>query len=207
MGHGLEAFPIIDLTWEVLGCKDSHRYHHDKSDVGNRQTGPLSLFLGILHHDNELGDAIHLYAVLHHISMQRYHVKGMKPYAVGIKEGHYVDGRDLFVEGVSIFEVVVPNFINDAAEKLGHALPRCLVTGAVIKSGLVGGLRTNANDCPGIVSNCLVIEWETSRAYGFSTMVGFVLDSLSEDGREGVNPVQLVVGDDHEQWEKGFPDG
>ncbi len=70
----------------------------------------------------------------------------------------------------------------------------------------MGGLRTNANDFRGIVSDHLIVEWETSRVYKFGTMVGFVLDSLSEDGREGVNPVQLVVGDDHEQWEKGFLD-
>jgi hypothetical protein len=38
-------------------------------------------------------------------------------------------------------------------------------------------------------------------------MVGFVLDSLGEDGSEGVSSIQLVVGDDHEQWEKGFLDG
>ncbi len=38
-------------------------------------------------------------------------------------------------------------------------------------------------------------------------MVGFVLDSLSEDGQEGVNLIQLVVGDDHEKGEKGLPDG
>ena len=47
----------------------------------------------------------------------------------------------------------------------------------------------------------------TSHAYKFGTMVGFVLDSLGEDGCEGVNFVQLVIADDHEQWEKGFPDG
>jgi hypothetical protein len=109
------------------------------------------------------------------------------------------------VEGVGIFEVVVPNFIDNIAEKLGHALLGCLVPGVVIEVGFVGGLRTNVNDCHGIVSNCLVVEWETSQAYG--TMVGFVLDSLGEDDLEGLNPVQLVVGDDHEQWEKGFPDG
>ncbi len=126
---------------------------------------------------------------------------------VGIKEGHDVDGRDLSVEGVSVFEVVIPNFINDVVEKLDHTLLGHLVTGVVIKLRFVGGLRTNANDCHGIVSNCLVVEWETSRAYKFGTMVSFILDSLGEDGHEGVNPVQLVIRDDHEQWEKGFPDG
>jgi hypothetical protein len=71
----------------------------------------------------------------------------------------------------------------------------------------VGSLRTNAKDCPGVISDCLVVEWEMSQAYKFGTMVGFVLDSLGEDGCEGVNSIQLVIGDDHEQWEKGFLDG
>jgi hypothetical protein len=131
----------------------------------------------------------------------------MKASAVGIKECHDFNGCYLCVEGVGIFEVVVPDLIDDVAEKLGHALLGHLVTGIVIESGFVGGLHTNANNFRGVVSNHLVVEWETSRAYKFGIMVGFVLDSLGEDGREGVNPVQLVVGDDHEQWEKGFPDG
>jgi hypothetical protein len=152
-------------------------------------------FSVILHHDNELGDAICLHIVLHHDSTQRDHVKSMKPSTVGIDEGHDVNGHDLCVEGVGVFEVVIPKFINNVAEKLGHALFGCLVTGVVIELGFVGSLCTNANDCCGYVSNCLVVEWETSRAYKFGTMVGFVLDSLSEDSREGVNPVQLVVGD------------
>jgi hypothetical protein len=139
--------------------------------------------------------------------MQHDHVESMKASAVGVKEGHDVDGRDLCVEGVGVFEVVVPNFIVNAVEKLGHTSLSCLVTGIVIKAGFVGGLRMNANDCHGVISNSLVIEWEKSRAYKFGTMVGFVLDSLGEDGREGVNPIQLVIGDDHEQCEKGFLDG
>jgi hypothetical protein len=138
--------------------------------------------------------------------MQQDHVKGMKPSAVGIKEGHDVDGLDLCVEGVGIFEVVVPNFINNIVEKLGHALFCHLENGVVIEFGFVGGLRTYANNCCSNVSNRLVVEWETSQAYKFGTFVGFVLDSLGEDGHEGVNPVQLVIGGDHEQWEKGFPD-
>jgi len=131
----------------------------------------------------------------------------MQPPTVGVKEGHDVNGRDLCVEGVGVFEVVVPNLIDDIAENLGHALLGRLVTGVVIEAGFVGSLCTNANDCCGIVSNCLVVEWEMGRAYKFGTMVGFVLDSLGEDGCEEVNPIQLVIGDDHEQWEKGFLDG
>jgi hypothetical protein len=63
----------------------------------------------------------------------------------------------------------------------------------------VGSLPTNTNNCHGVVSNCLVVEWEMSWAYKCGTMVGFVLDGLSDDGCEGVNPIQLVVGDDQEQ--------
>ncbi len=148
-----------------------------------------------------------MHVVLHHVHAKQDHVKGMKPSAVGIEEGHDFDGHDLCVEGVGVFEVVVSDLINNIMEKLGHALFGRLVTGVVIKSGFVGSLRTNANNCLGIVSNCLVVEWKTSQAYKFGVMVGFVLDCLSEDGCEGVNSVQLVVEDDHEQWEKGYPDG
>ncbi len=59
----------------------------------------------------------------------------------------------------------------DIMEKLGHALPGCLVTGVVIKEGFVGGLRTNANDCHGIISNCLVVERETSYLIALVRMV------------------------------------
>ena len=38
-------------------------------------------------------------------------------------------------------------------------------------------------------------------------MVGFVLDGLCEDGYEGMDSLQLVVGNDHEEGEKSFPDG
>jgi hypothetical protein len=89
----------------------------------------------------------------------------MKLSAVGINEGHNVDGRDLCVEGVGIFEVVVPNFIDNIAKKLGHASFGCLVTDVVIKLGFVGGLHMNTNNCRGVVSNHLVVEWEMSWAH------------------------------------------
>ncbi len=82
----------------------------------------------------------------------------MKASAVGIEEDHDVDGRDLSIKGVSAFEVVTPNFINNVAEKFGHASLGRLVTGVAIKSGFVGGLRTNANNCVGIISNRLVLN-------------------------------------------------
>ncbi len=130
-----------------------------------------------------------MHVVLHHVRAKQDHVKGMKPSAVGVKEGHDFDGRDLRVEGVGVFEVVVSNLIDDVAEKLGYALFGRLITGVVIELGFVGSLRTNANNCRGVVSNRLVVEWETSRAYKFGAMAGFVLDSLGEDGCEGVNSV------------------
>jgi hypothetical protein len=99
----------------------------------------------------------------------------MKASAVGVEECHEVDGHDLSVDGVSVFEVILPNFTDNILEKLGHALLGHFVTGILIKSGFVGSLRTNANDCCGVVSNYLVVELETSQAY-------FVLDSLSKDG-------------------------
>jgi hypothetical protein len=79
---------------------------------------------------------------------------------------------------VFVFEVVVPNFIDKVAEKLGDASLGCLGTSVVIKSEFVGGPNTNVNDCCGIVGNHLVIEWETSRVYEFGTMVSFVLDGM-----------------------------
>ncbi len=39
--------------------------------------------------------------------MQRDHAEDMQPSAVGIEEGHDVDGHELCVVGVGIFEVVV----------------------------------------------------------------------------------------------------
>ena len=119
-----------------------------------------------------------MHVVLHHVHAKQDRVKGMKPTTVGVEEGYDVDGPDLCVQGVSVFEVLVPNLINNVAEKLGHASFGQLVTGVVIESGFVGSLRTNANDCRVIVSDRLVIEWETGRSYEFSTMVGFVLGSF-----------------------------
>ena len=46
----------------------------------------------------------------------------------------------------------------------------------------------------------------SARYIVFSNLVRVLL-LLGEDGCEGVNSIQFVVGDNHEQWEKGFPDG
>jgi hypothetical protein len=103
--HGREAFPIVNLTWEVLCCQDSRQCHHDKFDVGNRHAGPFSMMLV---------DTIRLHIVLHHVHAKQDHVEGMKPSTVGVKKGHDFDGRDLCVEGVGIFEVIVPNLVGTA---------------------------------------------------------------------------------------------
>ena len=75
--------------------------------------------------------------------MEGDHVDGMQPPAVGVKEGHNVDGRDLCVEGIGVFEIVVPDLINDIVKKFGDATLGCFVTGIVIEAGFVGRLCTN----------------------------------------------------------------
>ncbi len=177
-GLGQEAFPIINLTWETLGRKDSHQGHHYKFDIGDGHAGPHCLFLHILHHRNKLGDAICLHVILHQICAQGDHVNGMQPPAVGVNESHDVEGHDLCEKHVGIFQIVVPNFVDNVMEKLGHAALSCLVTGIVIELGLMGSLRTNATDCCGIVGNQLVVEREPSRAYKLGTVVGSVLGGL-----------------------------
>ncbi len=77
--NGREALPIIHLLREVLGCKDGSRGHHHQFDVSNGYASPLHILLGILHHDNELGDAICLIVVLGHVQLEGDHVNGMQP--------------------------------------------------------------------------------------------------------------------------------
>jgi hypothetical protein len=67
MVDGQEALPIIHLSQEVLGCKDGSQGHHHQFDVSDGHTSPLCFLLGILYHDDELGDAIRLNVVLGHV--------------------------------------------------------------------------------------------------------------------------------------------
>ncbi len=60
---GRAALPIMHLLREVLGCKDGCQGHHHKFDIRNGHANPFCLLLSILHHDNELGDAICLNVV------------------------------------------------------------------------------------------------------------------------------------------------
>jgi hypothetical protein len=197
-----EAFEII-LAWEMLGHKDSRQGHHYKFDAGNGHASLHCLFLCILHHHNELGDAIRLHAMLHCICVQGDHLDGMQPPAVGVKESHDVKGRDLCVKCVSVFQVIVPKC---HGETWPHpALPP--FNWRSPQSGFMCSLRTNANNRHGAIGDPLVKEWETGQVYKFGIVVGFILGGLGEDGHEGVNTVQLVIGDDHEKGDKGLPDG
>ena len=79
------------------------------------------LFLRILHHDDELGDAICLHVILRHISAEGDHVNSVQAATVDVKESHNLDGRDLCVEGLGVFEIVVPDLVDNIAEKFGNA--------------------------------------------------------------------------------------
>ncbi len=53
-----------------------------------------------------------------------------------------------------------------------------------------------------------IVEGEADGMYEFVVaMFGFVLGGLYEDGREGVDSIQLIIGNDHEEGKKRFPDG
>ena len=132
----------------------------------------------------------------------------MQPPTVGVEEGHDVDGQDLGVESIGVFEIVVPDLVDDIAEKFRNATFGRFVTGVVIKAGFMGHLCTNPDDCRGVVGNVFIVEREAGGTYELVVaMFGFVLDGLSEDGREGVDSIQLIVGNDHEEGKKHFPDG
>jgi hypothetical protein len=109
--------------------------------------------LGILHHDNELGDAIRLNVVLSYVSAEGDHVNGMRPPAVGVKVGHDLKGCDLCVESLGILQVVVPNLVNDVVEEFGITTFGCFVAGIVVEAGFVGGLGGNTDDGRGVASN------------------------------------------------------
>ena len=101
--NGWEAFPIVYLAREMLGRKDSRQGHHHEFDIGDGHARPFRLFLCILHHEDDLGNAIRLHVILRYVSAERDHVDGVQAAAVGVEEGHDLDGRDLCVEGLGIF--------------------------------------------------------------------------------------------------------
>jgi hypothetical protein len=137
---GWKALPIIHLLQEVLGSEDSCQGHDHKFDIGDRHASPLHLFLRILHHGNELGDAICLHVVLHHVQAEGDHVDGMQTPAVGIEVDHDFEGRDLCIEHLGILKVVIPNLVNDVLEEYGHATFGHLVAGVLSRQDLWAAL-------------------------------------------------------------------
>ena len=99
----------------MLCSEHSSQGHHDQFDVGNGHARPLRLLLGILQHDDVLGDAFCQRVVLVHVRAKGDHVDGMQTPTVGIEEGDDFQGRHLCVEGFGIFEVVVPDLIDYVA--------------------------------------------------------------------------------------------
>ncbi len=182
---GREALPIIHLLWEVLGSKDSCQGHHHEFNIGDRHASLLCFFLVILHHDNELGDAICLDIVLHHVQVEGDHINGMQPPAVAIKVGHDFKGRDLCIKCLSILQVVITNLVDNVSEEFGHAMFSHLVAGIVVKARFVGGLSAKTDNSRCIVGNVPVIEGEMGRPDELGiAMVGFVLGSLRDNGCE-----------------------
>ena len=59
--------------------KDDCRGHHNKLDVGNGHARPLGLFLGLLQHDDVLGNAIGLGVVAVHVCPESEHVDSVEP--------------------------------------------------------------------------------------------------------------------------------
>ncbi len=104
-----------------------------------------------------MGDALCLYVILCHISAEGDHVNGMYPFAVGVKEGHDVDGHDLCVEKVCVFEIVVPDLIGNITQEFDNTTFGRLVIGKIIKAGFVGRLCMNSDDCCGVIGDGSII--------------------------------------------------
>jgi hypothetical protein len=109
---------------------------------------------------------------------------------------------------VYVFEIIVPDLINDIAEEFCDAPFGRLITGKIIEARFVGQLCTHLDSCQGIVGNGIIVERKVSGMKDFFVaMVGLVLGGLREDGHKGMGSLQLVIGDDHEERKKFPPDG
>jgi len=132
----------------------------------------------------------------------------MQPPAVGVEVGHDFDGQYPCVESLGIFEIIVPDLIDVIAKECGHPTFGCLITGIVIKAGFMGRFCMNSDDCRGIIVDVFIVEGEAGGTYKFLVaMVGLVIGGLREDGREGMNTLQLVIINDHEDRDKLLSDG
>jgi hypothetical protein len=192
---GREALPIMQLLLEVLGCEDGSRGHHQQFNVSDWHASPLHFFLGILHHDNNLGDAICLNVVLGHVQAEGDHVDGMQYPTVGIKVGHDLKGCDLRVESLGILQIIVPNLVNNLAEELGDATLGCFIAGIVVKGGFVGGLSANTDNSRGVIGNVPVIEGEEGRPDELgAAIVGFVLGGSARMAMREWTPSNWLYG-------------
>ncbi len=130
------------------------------------------------------------------------------PPAVGVEEGHEFNSKYLRVEGIRILEVGVPSLLHLGNEEFGCAALGRLVAGVIVKSGAVGCFPADSDDGLCIVSNILIVERQAARANKCTaTMVGSIPPWFREDCHEGVNPLELIVGDFYQNWENGFPYG
>ncbi len=72
----------------------------------------------------------------------------------------------------------------------------------------MGRLCTNVDDCRGIVGDVFIVEGGADGPYEFGiAMFTFVFGGLREDGRERMEAIQLIKGNDHQEGKKLFPDG
>ncbi len=139
-----------------------------------------------------------------HIGAEVDHVNGMEPPAVGVKEGHDLEGQHLSVEGVGVLEFVVPDpdSVHGFVEKFGGLALGRLVTGIGIEADFVSRFRTDANNRGGIVGNAAIVEQQVDGMdKGGAAMVGDIPCGICEEGHEGMDPPKLIVGDLHEDRE------
>ena len=204
---GGEALPLVDFAREMLRREDRRRGHHHELDVGDGHVRSLRLLLGVLQHDDILGDPVGMGVVPMHVGAEGDHVDGMKAPAVGVEEGDDLEGRHLRVEGVGVLEVVVPDLVDDFPQELGGPALGRLETGVVIEAGFVGRLRANADDRGGGVVDSPVVEREADGAFErVAAVVGGVTHGIGDDGREGMDAPQKIVGDLHEYGEERLTD-
>ena len=186
-------------------CKDGRQGHHDKLDVGDGHTHLLGLFLGLLQHDDVLGNALGLGVVAVHVRPESEHVDGVEPPAVGVEEGHEFDSKYLCIEGIHNLEVGVPSLVHRGEEELGCAALGCFVAGVIVEPGAVGCFPADSDNGQRIVGNIFIVERQAAWSNKCTAaMVGGVPPWFREDCHEGVNPPELIVGNFHQNWEEGF---
>ena len=139
--------------------------------------------------------------MLVHIGAEVDHVNGMEPPAVGVKEGHDLEGQHLSVEGVGILEVVVPDFVDGLSEKFGGPMLGRFVTGKVFKAGFMSQFQVDANDHGGIVGNGAVVERQANRTAKGGAMVDGIPCRIREEARERMDSPEMIIGDLHEDGE------